>query len=255
MRLLLVLLAVAIATTGARAAEAPADVGVDEHLGESVPFELELTRADGRAVRFGSLFEDGKPVVLILAYDRCPMLCGLVMRSATEAFRAIDWKLGADFRAVNVSFDPKDRPADAARRQAIALERVGAPGAAAAWPFFVGDEPEVRALAGRVGFRYRYVPETRDFAHPAAIVVLTPEGRISRYLYGIDVRPKDLKLALVEAAAGRSGSSFDRFILRCYRYDPASRRYELAIKTYIRAGALVILLTLGTMLVRLWRRP
>jgi protein SCO1/2 len=255
-------LAPAAPAQAATAAPPDAGIGVDEHLGAQVPPDLVFSGPDGRPVRLGSLFRGKAPIVLILAYDRCPMLCGLVMKGATDALRSVaspeadgGWPLGDAVRAVNVSFDPQETPAASRRRQATALERAGLPAsAAAAWPFLTGSEDAIRALAGAVGFRYRYVPESGDFAHPAAIVVLTPEGRVARYLYGVEYPPRQLRLALAEAAEGRAGSSFDRFLLRCYRYDPALRRYAVPLALYYRIGSGVLLFLVGGLLVRYWRR-
>jgi protein SCO1/2 len=182
------------------------------------------------------------------------MLCGLVLHGAVEAFRAQSAKLGDGFRALAVSFDPKDTPEASRRRQALELERTGAAGKVEAWPFLTGREAEVASLASSLGFHYRFDTATGQYAHPAVIVVLTPRGRVSRYLYGVDFPAKDLRLALAEAAQGRSGASFDRFLLQCYQWDPASHRYGLAVVRFLRVGgAIVLALFLGLLARLLWR--
>ncbi|HEY7724740.1 MAG TPA: SCO family protein [Anaeromyxobacteraceae bacterium] len=229
-------------------------VEIQERLGERVPLDAAFTGADGRPVRLGSFFGRGRPVVLTLVYYRCPMLCGLVLSGLARAIREMGLPLGEAYDAVAVSFDPRESGALAAERQRGYLQAVGRPEAAASWAFLTGQEPEIRALADAVGFRYTYDERTRQYAHAAAIFVLTPEGRVSRYLYGVDFPARDLRLAVVEAGEGRVGTSFDRLLLTCFRYDASSRRYEPYVVGFIRIAALAVLGGLAVTLAVFWRR-
>jgi protein SCO1 len=205
-------------------------------------------------VRLRDLVPRERPVVLALVYYDCPMLCGLVLGGLARAMRQSGLELGTDFDAVTLSFDPRETTKLAAERQRGYLQAVGKPGAAASWTFLTGQEPEIKALADAVGFRYVYDEKTKQFAHAAVVFVLTPEGRVSRYLYGVEFPPKDLRLALVEAGQGRVGTSFDRLLLTCYRYDPASRTYVPIALWFVRASALAVLGGLSVVLGIFWRR-
>ena len=229
-------------------------VDIDEKLGAAVPVDARFVDADGRPVRLGDWLGRGKPVVLVLAYYNCPMLCGLVLGGAARSMRQSGLELGKDFLAVTVSFDPRETPSLALDRQAGYLQAVGKPDAKRSWAFLTGQEPDIQALTRSVGFHYRYDPKTKQFAHAAAILVLTPEGRVSRYLYGIEFPPKDLRLALVEAGGGRVGTTFDRVLLTCYRYDAAGRQYKPYVFGFIRAGGLLVFFALAGALAMFWRR-
>lgn len=237
---------------GAAAGPAPTDVpqpvlqevGVEERLGAELPLDTELVDGSGRPWRLGSAFDGRKPVVLALVYYDCPMLCGLILSGLAQGMRDSGLELGRDFEAVTVSFDPEETPAQAAERRRGYLQSLGASDASPSWPFLVGAATATRGIADAVGFRYAKDAATGEWAHAAAIFVLTPDGRVSRYLYGIEYPKKDLRLALVEAAGGRVGTSFDRFLLTCYRYDPGTRRYEPYAWGFVRAGAVAVLLAL-----------
>jgi protein SCO1/2 len=212
-----------------------------------------FTDQNGRKVRLGDYLSDGKPALLVMAYYRCPMLCGLVLRGAVEGMKALDYKLGERYHAITVSFDPRERPEAAAQKRAVTLSALGMPGTEE-WPFLVGEASASRALADELGFRYAYDPRTDQYAHPAAVFALTPDGRISRYLYGTDFSARDLRLALLEASQGKIGSIVDRVIMTCYRYDPASRKYGPFIVGFFRLGSVLILLSVGGLLGVLWTR-
>jgi protein SCO1/2 len=231
-------------------------VRVDETLGARVPLDLELADWEGRPFHLGSLFGQGKPVVLALVYYDCPMLCGLIQSGMARAMRENGLSLGKDFQAVSVSFDPAERPALGAERRRGYLQSMGIEDRndATSWPFLVGSGEATRALADAVGFHYQFDEVSGEWAHVAVILVLTPEGKVSRYLYGVEYPPKDFRLALVEAADGKVGTSFDRFLLTCYRYDPASRKYEPYAWGIVRAGGLVALVALAGLIGGLvWR--
>jgi protein SCO1/2 len=230
------------------------DVRIEERLGNAVPRDLDLVDGDGRPFRLGSVFDGKRPVVLALVYYDCPMLCGLILSGMAQAMRENGLALGKDYRALTVSFDPEEKPAQGAERRRGYLQSMGRADAGGEWPFLVGAEAATRALADAVGFHYVEDPATGEWAHLAAIFVLTPDGRVSRYLYGVEFPSKDLRLALVEAAGGKVGTSFDRFLLTCYRYDPASRKYEPYALGIVRAGGLVVLVALAGLIGGLlWR--
>jgi protein SCO1/2 len=235
---------------------AVAAVDVEEKLGARLSPELAFTAADGRRVRLGDLLDGQRPVALVLAYYRCPMLCDLVLAKLSHALHELGWAPGREYRGLTVSIDPKDKPAAARLKQTAVLQAIGHTDAAAqaGWPFVVGDEPTVRALAGGVGFSYAYDPRSEQYAHPAVVMVLTPDGRVSRYLYGVDFRLLDLRLALTEAASGRVGSVVDRALLTCFRYDPSARRYGFYVSAVLKGGASLSLLAVGAFLAVLWRR-
>jgi protein SCO1/2 len=229
-------------------------VEIEERLGQPVPLDAAFTGVDGKPVRLGEILGKGRPVVLSLVYYNCPMLCGLVQTGMARAMRETGLTLGRDFDALTVSFDPRETSQLAAERQRGYLQAVGRPEAAASWSFLTGQPPEIRALTEAVGFRYAYDERTRQFAHPAALFVLTAQGKVSRYLYGVEFPSRDLRLALVEAGEGRVGTSFDRLLLTCYRYDAASRTYEPYVVGFIRVAALSVLGGLAVTLAVFWRR-
>ena len=230
------------------------EVEVVEQLGTKLPLDLRFTNQDGQAVRLGDLLAGRRPVVLSLVYFDCPMLCGLVLTGAARGMRETGLELGKDFDAVTLSFDPKDTSRAAAERQRGYLQAFGKPEAKQAWTFLTGSAPEIHRVTEAVGFKYAYDEKTRQFAHAAGLFVLTPDGRVSRYLYGIEFPARDLRLALVEASEGRVGTSFDRLLLTCYRYDPASRKYEPYVMGVVRVAMLGVLGGLGLMLGVFWRR-
>lgn len=230
------------------------EVGVEERLGNKVPLELTFTDWSGRPFRLGDAFGGHKPVVLTLVYYDCPMLCGLVLSGMAKTMRENGLALGKDYAALTVSFDPEEKPAQAAERRRGYLQSLGKDDQSRDWPFLVGSEQASRQLADAVGFRYQRDPASKEWAHVAAIFVLTPDGTVSRYLYGIEYPPKDFRLAVVEAADGKVGTSFDKFLLTCYRYDPASRKYEPYAWGFVRAGGLAVLLALSGLIGGLvWR--
>ncbi len=227
---------------------------IEEHPGARLPAEVSLTDQDNKPVKLGDYFKDGKPVVVVLAYFRCPMLCDVVLRGVAQSLARQPLELGRDYRALTISFDPRDRPAEASLKQHNLLQAINRSGDAAAWPFLVGREPAVRAIADRLGFEYAWDPTTQQFAHPAVAFVMTPDGRVSRYLYGVTFRPLDMRLALGEAAGGRIGGIVDRVLLTCFRYDPASRRYAPYVSGVLKGGAAITLLLVGGALAAVWRR-
>jgi protein SCO1/2 len=220
------------------------EVRIEEKLGNAIPLDVTFTDWRGRPYRLGQAFDGKKPVVLALVYYECPMLCGLILSGAAKAMRENGLALGEDYQAVTISFDPAERPGLASERRRGYLQSMGFQDSGEDWPFLVGEEGAARRVADAAGFYYRYDEISGEWAHHAAIFVLTPDGKVSRYLYGIEYPPKDFRLAVVEAAGGKVGTSFDKFLLTCYRYDPASRKYEPYAFGIVRAGALAVLVAL-----------
>jgi len=229
------------------------EVGFDQRIGAPVPLDLAFRDADGGEVRLGELFA-GRPVALTLVYHSCPMLCPMTLEGIARSLRGIAFSVGEEYDVVVVSFDPREGPAESAAARERAVTRYGRAGTEGGWHFLTGEEASIAALAEAVGFRYAFDAERGEFAHPAGLVVLTAEGTIARYLFGIDYPPKDLRLALVEAGEGRLGGPTDHLLLYCYRYDPAVGRYTAATMNLIRAGGAATLAALfGFIGAMLWR--
>jgi protein SCO1/2 len=230
------------------------EVRVDEQLGARLPLDEVLRDHEGRPVRLGSVFRDGKPVVLALVYYDCPMLCGLIQSGLARAMRENGLVAGKDFRAVSISFAPEERPAQAKERRRGYLQSMGLSEDSDAWSFWVDQGGAARRIADAVGFHYKKDEVSGEWAHLASIFVLSPDGRVSRYLYGIDFPDKDFRLSLVEAADGKVGTSFDRLVLTCYRYDPASRKYQPFALGFVRAGGALAAVALAGLVAGLvWR--
>ena len=253
--LLIVLLAAAPATAAAQPATAagqpaavrPAilrEIGFDQRLGETLPLDIALRDEAGNAVRLGDFFGP-RPVVLTLVYYECPMLCTLTLNSLSSALATLSFDIGREFDVVTVSFDPREKPPLAAGKKKAYVSRYGRPGAETGWHFLTGDPESLARLTSAVGFRYQWDEEIRQFAHPSGLVVLTPEGRITRYLYGIEYAPKDLRLSLVEASERKIGTPVDQAMLFCYQYNPTTGRYGLLTMRLIRGGAILTVLALG----------
>lgn len=230
-------------------------IGVDEKLGGAIPRDALFRNQKGDEVRLGDYLAGG-PVLLTLNYYTCPMLCPLTLRSLLDTMdRMKGIALDRDFRVVTVSINPEDGPAVArARAGEIHAQMKGKSDPASRWPFLLGDEKAIGALTGAVGFRYRKVGN--EYAHPDVVVVLTPGGEISRYLYGIEQDPADLKLALIEAAGGNIGEStaLNRVLLFCFQYDPVGKKYALYARNIMRAGGVLTIALLGGLLLVLWKR-
>ena len=222
------------------------NVGLDQKLNHQVPLELQFTDAHGREVHLGEYFTN-KPVILVLVYYRCPMLCTQVLEGVLESARAMSLKLGKDYEIVTVSIDPHDRPIDALAREQLYTHSY-ARGSVHGWHFLVGHDAQIHALADAVGFRYAYDSRSGQFAHPSAIMVLTPQGRLSEYFYGIQYSPRDLRLALVQASNERIGNPVDALLLLCCSYDALTGRYALVISRVLKFAAALTLLGLGLLI-------
>jgi protein SCO1/2 len=195
-----------------------------------------------------------KPTVLSLVYYECPMLCTLTLNGLVGALNALTFDPGSDFSLVTVSFDPRETPEQAQKREQVYLQRYHKPGAAKAWRFLTGDKATLDRLTQAVGFRYAWDERTKQFAHPAGVVVLTPDGRIARYLYGVEYAPKDLRLGLIEASQGRIGTPVDKLLLYCYQYDPMQGKYGATVLRIVRVAGLATLVGLGGFVAAALRR-
>jgi protein SCO1/2 len=232
------------------------EIGFDQNIGELVPLDVPFTDEHGRRVQLGDYFGK-RPVVMVFAYYDCPMLCTQVINGLSSALNVLSLAPHDDFEIVTVSFDPNDTPAAAAKKKAMYLERYtrkGAAGLDAGWHFLTGDRPSIDRLTKAAGFRYVWDDRTKQFAHPTGIIVLTPEGRLARYLFGIEYGPRDLLFALVEASAGKVGTPADALLLYCYHYDPMTGRYGLAVMRTLRLAGTVTVLALVVFIVVMVRR-
>jgi protein SCO1/2 len=229
------------------------DAGVEQKPGSALPLDAEFQDEAGTAVRLGQYF-GRRPVVLVLSYYECPVLCGQVISATASSMIPLDLSAGGEFDVLVVSFDPGETPGMAAERRASFLARYGRPDSATAIHFLTGRQESIDRLTSAVGFRYKYDPALDQYAHPAVITVLTPDGRVSRYLFGIEFAPRDLKLALVEAGDGAIGSIVDQAVLFCYLYDPETGRYGLAIMTAVRAGGVLTIAGLAAFILVTLRR-
>jgi len=229
------------------------NVTIEQRLNEQVPLDLTFRDETGQPVRLGQYFGQ-KPVILSLVYYECPMLCTLVLNGLTAALDVLSFNVGREFDVVTVSFSPTETPDLAAAKKRTYLQRYGRPNAEAGWHFLTGDASAITALTQAVGFQYTYDPKLKQYAHAAAIMVLTPQGRIARYFFGVEYAPKDLRLGLVEASHNRIGSLVDQLLLFCYHYDPAAGRYSAVAINIIRAGGVVTVSALATFMIVMFRR-
>ena len=221
------------------------DVSFRQQLNEQLPLDAAFKDEAGRDVRLGDYFKTGKPVVLAFVYYQCTMLCTQVMNGLSSALNVLSLEPGRDFEIVTVSFNPHDTPETARTKKTVYMDRYKNPRAPAAWHFLSGDEPSIARLTTAAGFRYAWDADTKQYAHPTGVIVLTPDGRLARYLFGIEYGPRDLRYALVEASDGRVGTVVDSLVLYCYHYDPLTGRYGLVIMRMIRVAAAATVLALG----------
>ncbi len=235
------------------AARVFSDVGLDQKLDSRIPLDLTFRDEEGKPVRLGDYFH-GRPVILSLVYYQCPMLCTEVLNGMVESFLDLNFTVGKEFDVVTVSFDPSETPDLAAAKKAEYLRAYGHDGAENGWHFLTGDEPSIAKLTAAVGFHYVYDADSRQFAHPSGIMVLTPSGVLARYFYGIEYEPKDLRFALIEAAKGNIGTPVDKLLLLCYHYDPSKGKYGLVIMNVFRAAGALTVLLVGGFLVVMFRR-
>jgi protein SCO1 len=229
------------------------NVGMQQNLNEQIPPDLAFRDETGKSVRLSDYFGK-RPLILNLVYYQCPMLCGEVLSSLTSTLRILKLDVGKDFDVLTVSFDSRETPELAAAKKAPVMKRYGRPGSENGWHFLTGPEESIAALTKAVGFQYQYDDKTGQFAHATAIMVLTPQGKIAQYYYGVDYAPRDLRLGLVQASNNKVGNVVDQVLLYCYHYDPATGKYGAVITRILRLSGLATILILGIMFAVLVRR-
>jgi protein SCO1/2 len=232
-----------------------AGIGIDQKLGDTIPLDVVFNDESGQSVKLRELL-DGRPAVLSLVYYGCPMLCTVVLNNQLRAFVALPTQeIGRDYDVITVSFDPRETSELAAKKKAEYVRMYGHGNAAQSkWHFLTGNEESIRKLTDAVGFRYKFDPASNQFLHPSGVAILTPQGRIARYFFGIDYEPKDLRLSLVEASEGKIGSLSDHVMLFCYHYDPTTGKYGLAVTRMVRIGGAITVAALVTGVMLMLRR-
>jgi len=228
------------------------NVGIEQHLDAQIPPDLTFRDDTGKTVKLGDYF-GRKPLILNLVYYNCTMLCGEALAGLASAMRLVKFDVGNEFEVITVSFDPRETPEMAATKKVDYVKRYGRANAAAGWHFLTGQQESINALTKIVGFQYQYDEKSNQYAHATAIMVLTPQGRISRYFYGVDFPPKDLRMGLVEASQGKIGNAVDAVLLYCYHYDPETGKYGAIVANILRLAAAATILLLGGLIFILWR--
>ena len=228
-------------------------IGIDQKLSDQIPLELEFTDSSGERVSLRQYFGK-KPIVLTLVYYECPMLCTQVLNSLLRAMNVLSFGIGTDFDVLTISVDPGETPELAAAKKAEYSKNYRGRDSSTGWHFLTGEEDQIKQLAAAVGFRYEYDEDTDQYIHASGLMVLTPEGKLARYLYGIDYPPRDLRWGLVEAADGAIGNPVDQLLLLCYSYDPMTGKYGLYIRNSLRIGGLITVLALATFIVAMLKR-
>ena len=231
-------------------------IGIEQRLGQQIPLDLVFKDETGKSVKLGDYFDGKKPVVLTLVYYGCPLLCTLVLNDLTRGMNGLDLSAGDDYQVVTVSFDPKETPAIAAEKKQNYLRSYRRPHAEDGWHFLTGDEASIHALTETIGFTYRWDPQYNQFIHPSGITILTPNGVISRYFFGIDYGLKDLKLSLQEASGNKIGTLTDQILLYCFHYDELSGMYKYshAVIRLVQLGGVLTLMGLGSFWFAMFRR-
>jgi protein SCO1/2 len=231
-------------------------IGIEQKLGEQLPLETELKNEDGSAVKLGDYFNHGRPVILALVYYECPMLCNQVLNGLTGSLKGISLDAGKDFDVVALSFDARenDRPDLAKGKKASYVERYGRSGSENGWHFLTGTQEAIEKITSAAGFNFKWDKKSEQFAHAAGVMIVTPSGRMSRYFYGIDYAPRDIKFGLMESGENKVGNPAEKLLLYCYHYDPATGKYGFAILNIIRLGGVATLMGLGAMVFVFWRR-
>lgn len=228
-------------------------IGLDQKLNAEIPLDLQFRDSSGRTVRLGQYFGK-RPVLLTLVYYECPMLCTLVLNGTVRALRTLNFSAGKEFDIVTISINPQETPELAAAKKAQYLDNYRREGGEKGWHFLTGREDQIKQLAAAVGYRYTYDAESKQFAHPSGIILLTPAGKVSRYFYGVEYSPRDIRLGMVEAAKEKIGSPVDQLLLCCYQYDPSTGKYSLQIMNFLRFGGALTVVGIGVLLFVLIRK-
>jgi protein SCO1/2 len=229
-------------------------IDVTEHLGEYIPLDLQFTNDKGEFITLDHYFNKGKPVIIVMAYYECPMLCTFVLNGLTDVASKLSFTPGKEYQIVTISIDPKETARLARVKKETHIEALKKSGAENGWDFLVGAESSSKRLADALGFKYYYDEERDEYAHPAVIFVITEEGKISRYLFGINYQEKDLRFALMEASTGNIGDVFDKFLLYCFHYDPEEKAYVIFAGNVMKIGGVITILLLGIVLITLWKK-
>lgn len=230
------------------------DVGVTEHLSAQLPLDLPFVDSSGKRVALRQFFDGKRPVIVTMNYSNCPMLCSLQLNGLFNGLQGMEWDLGGKFQMITVIIDPKESPQRAALTKKKYLVAYGRQGVSEGWHLLTGRDEDIKRLAGTLGFRYTYDPDTKQYAHAAVTFICTPQGKVARYLYGIEYDPQTLKLSLLEAAEGKIGTTLDRVVLFCFHYDATKGRYGPAAVKLMKAGGAVTLVVLAGMLAFFWRQ-
>lgn len=228
-------------------------VRIDQKLDTLIPLDATFRDETGKTVQIGDYFND-KPVVLVFAYYECPMLCTVVLNELTRVLKVLQFSPGKEFEVITVSISPTETPELAASKKANYIKHLDREGAEKSWHFLTGQEDQIKKLADAVGFQYVYDPKTKQYAHSAGLMILTPKGRLARYFYGIDYSAKDLRFALIEASKNKIGTPVDQVFLYCYQYDPSTGRYGLIILRVVQLAGIITALSLGTFIYLMLRR-
>lgn len=240
--------------TGQQQLEELEGVGVRDHLGNYVPVDLLFTNEAGQQVELASFLDGERPVLLNFVYHDCPMLCSIILDEMTKTLKEMEWVPGEEFEVLTVSFNAIETPTLASQQKEIYLKKLGKPEAAAGWHFLTGDSTAIATLTEAVGYDFRWVESQQEFAHPSALIFLGGDGKITRYLHGVQFASRDVRTALVEASEGKVGNVLDQFIVYCFRYDAEANAYVPYAVNLMKLGGLLTLLALGAMLFVLWRR-
>ena len=243
----------AFADNSATPPKLPGEVSIQQKLNAQLPLDLMFRDESGKVVRLRDYFR-GKPMLINFMYYRCPMLCSMVMEGISSTLTELKFDAGKEFDVITVSIDPRDMPQQAAAKKDKYIKRYGRLGAANGWHFLTGPESSIRTLTNAVGFHYAYDPEHDQFAHGTVLIVATPQGRLSRYLYGFEYKPRDVRLALVEASANKIGTATDQLLLLCYHYDPATGKYSRSAMNIVRAGGVATVLSLASFIIIMIRK-
>lgn len=242
-------------TTSSGLPTALKEVGIEQRLGEQLPLDAEFKNETGQTIKLGDYFGKDKPVILALVYYECPMLCNEVLNGLTGSLKGISFDAGKEFDVVAISFDTRenDKPGLAQNKKESYLKRYGRENTANGFHFLTGTQDQIDKVANAVGFKYQWDEKSEQFAHAGGITVVTPDGKLARYFYGIDYSPKDLKFGIMESADGKIGNPAEQLFLYCYHYDPETGSYGLAIMKVMRVAAIFTILAIGGMLFVFWR--
>ena len=231
-------------------------IGIEQKLGVQLPLDIDLKDEDGKAVKLGDYFNTGRPVIVAFVYYECPMLCNQVLNGLTGSLKGISFDAGKDFDVLAISFDARenDKPDLAKNKKASYIERYARAGTEKGWHFLTGTEDSIQKVTSTAGFSYKWDEKSNQFAHAAGVMIANPDGKLSKYFYGIDYSPKDIKFGIMESAENKIGNPAEQLLLYCYHYDPATGKYGLAILRVIRLGGVLTLLGMGAMALVFWRR-